>query len=479
MMGKRKFFVPLVGTESEYGMLSRIYEKVIAAIQVCLISRQRVIPGCSGGGFWTAQGGRYYVDYGNHLEYASPECTTPAQIAAYEWAGVWITQAFYRLAEQSLPASLKVMLLKNNTGRGGAPSFGNHLNVLMPTQGNTFLQALASFAEAAEALAATMPLFVGAGLVFKLPVEEDPPLALGTNTYGFRICARSRFVDRVLGDSSTASHERPFFLQRDEPHADAAEHWRLQMLSLDANILQAVIELKMGMLMLVAMMWMAGELEPVYLQDPVAAYKSVSHDWRELLPVRSGSAMSPAKVQLRYLEQAEAFVRRYRLSLFNPILMLWRRQAEVFLAAPVNDLVPASLEGINDWVTKHLIIQKSTARRGELEYDRAEQIQHTYHGFNLGAGFETSVPFRLAARYGRPRFVAMTKRASKVPPRTSRALIRGEFTKLIWEVGGQPRLSPQVNWATLACTDWSQKLRPFTTQLDGVEELRRHLLGGS
>src|SRR5262245_15507071 len=130
----------IVGIETEYGCLAmtesgRSADSWPARVKNHLFKKGRVgaldqhyrdyeePPG--NGGFLT-NGGRIYLDMG-HLEFASPECATLADLIASDRAGDQILQQ----AVEELGLANHVSLIKNNIDHETDATFGSHENFLV------------------------------------------------------------------------------------------------------------------------------------------------------------------------------------------------------------------------------------------------------------------------------------------------------------------------------------------------------------
>ena len=76
------------------------------------------LPGVAGG-IYLENGSRFYVDYGNHPELCTPECSNPTDVARYILAGERILSNIAREVERQWPY-VNVMLFKSNVDYGGA-----------------------------------------------------------------------------------------------------------------------------------------------------------------------------------------------------------------------------------------------------------------------------------------------------------------------------------------------------------------------
>src|SRR5690242_13287930 len=69
-------------------------------------------------GQYLENGARFYLDCGDHPEYATPECTNPRQLLAADCAGVELVAAMATRAERQLSSragrAVRVRVLRNN-----------------------------------------------------------------------------------------------------------------------------------------------------------------------------------------------------------------------------------------------------------------------------------------------------------------------------------------------------------------------------
>ncbi|HZR46304.1 MAG TPA: proteasome accessory factor PafA2 family protein, partial [Candidatus Manganitrophaceae bacterium] len=79
-----------------------------------------------GNGGFLLNGGRLYLDMG-HLEYASPECLTLADLVAHDRAGDAILQG----AVEEMDLADQVSIIKNNIDHQTGATFGSHENYLV------------------------------------------------------------------------------------------------------------------------------------------------------------------------------------------------------------------------------------------------------------------------------------------------------------------------------------------------------------
>lgn len=448
-------FTPIIGTESEYGNRKLDVEAFLVKIERHAMTRgksgRNLLPGAfSQSNFFGLNGCRFYKDLHQGMEYATPECRTPMEAVIYELAGTVLFDRIFNLVNRKrvgngyawVPVQEDAWFMKNNTPPivraevRPRQTYGNHINVQMPIRPidgvRSYESSLGDFAKYSAALIATLPLVCGSGMLVAIPGKA----LLGASDYSFLISARSSYIGELISQASTVNQDRPIFLQRNEPWADAGKYWRLQVLSLDANILPSPNLVKLTALQIAAEMWAAGELESVSLADPVQALRRTSTDWTAWHDIIGGPSMTALDIQENYFRQALGFATRHGRVCYTEGLRAWGNQLAAFRRSVD---VPAELFGLNDWVTKYLLM-----KRRHYSFALAQQVDLHYHGYNLGKNFLSSQPMRLIAKFGPPGFMEAVRRASWTAPPT-RAQARGRFVRSV--MGTNEKFT--IDWVSL------------------------------
>ena len=233
-----------------------------------------------------SSGGRLYVDHG-HPEYATPECTGPAQATLADRAGDLLVA---RGAELLRRRGAAARLFKNNVDGKGA-TYGTHENYLVSRaiDFDDLVQALVP-------LLVVRPLLVGSGRV-----------GIGAVARGadFQISQRADYLEKVVGLGTTV--DRPLVNTRDEPHADPERWRRLHLVPGDANCFDTMTWLKLGMTSLVLQVLADGvpaSWRHLRLADPVTQAREVSRDTRlrGALELADGRRLSALEILEQYLE---------------------------------------------------------------------------------------------------------------------------------------------------------------------------------
>lgn len=396
-------------------------------------------------------GGRLYVDHG-HPEYATPECTGPAQAVLADRAGeLLLTRAAALLRSRGAPARL----FKNNIDGKGA-TYGTHENYLVP-RALPFKDIVAALVP----LLVVRPLLVGSGRVGTGAVAQP------TRSAAFQISQRADYIERVVGLGTTV--DRPLINTRDEPHADPARWRRLHVIVGDANTFDTITWLKLGATSLVlrTLADMGGaprawrDLAPA---DPVAQVRQVSRDTGlgGRLELADGRRLSALEILEAYLESVRTHLERSAGPLPPPpadplapdleacsdgldtggretaaLLALWQASLEALRERARGEPGAA---GHLEWVAKEQLIAATAARHP------GEQGRVVLHAVDLswsevGRGLAYRVPAGAAARrlLG-PRSI---EAALDSPPPTTRAWLRGRL------VGSMPDQVVAAGWHSM------------------------------
>nr|MCS5619543.1 proteasome accessory factor PafA2 family protein [Myxococcota bacterium] len=109
----------IYGIETEYGIIftpdgrkTLPVEKAIRFLFEKLITTEHFL------NVFLENGARFYQDTGCHPEYATPECSSPRQVAIYDQAGERILEDLQAYAEEKIREERipgKLSIFKNNT----------------------------------------------------------------------------------------------------------------------------------------------------------------------------------------------------------------------------------------------------------------------------------------------------------------------------------------------------------------------------
>jgi proteasome accessory factor PafA2 len=352
-------------------------------------------------------GARLYVDHA-HPEYATPECRTPHDLVVHDVAGEWIVEAAARHAERSLPEGSIVHVHKNNTDGKGA-AYGTHENYLVDRTvpfGSLTRHLLAMFV--------SRTVLVGAGRVGSEHLPELP----------FQLSQRADFFEVEIGLETTV--RRPIMNTRDEPHADVDRFRRLHVINGDANLAEGATFVKVGAMMVLLDAIASGRLpEPIELEDPVAAFRTLSHDpdLRASVLSTDGRRWTALDLQEELFERcSRALPDSERSSVAVESLRAWGGMLERARQGP------QALVGHADWATKLDLIEAFRARHGLAPTDdRVRMVDLQYHDVRRDKGLHHRLV--AAGRIGRRTTDEEVVSAMDRAPEDTRAWFRGECVR--------------------------------------------------
>lgn len=259
------------------------------------------------GGFLT-NAGRIYLDMG-HLEYASPECHSLADVVASDRAGDLLLQR----AIEDLGFPDRVSLIKNNIDHETDATFGSHENYLVSRRFPFSRRGMAPLVT----FLVTRQIFTGSGRVGSAGPQEAwiqvdrlivPRSGLGArhgSELPFQISQRT---DHIVNDFfEWVQHNRAIVNTRDEPLADPNQYRRIHLLLGDSNMAEYATALKLGTTGLVLQLIEEGHApQDLEIDEPVEALQEISQDQERnwLIQLRSHRTMSALDIQERFLECA-------------------------------------------------------------------------------------------------------------------------------------------------------------------------------
>ncbi len=402
-------------------------------------------------------GARYYVDHA-HLEYSTPECSTPLELVAHDRAGERVLVASMLAAQRALPPGEAVVVYKNNSdGKGN--TYGCHENYLV--------ERAVPFARIIRDLTAhlvTRQIYTGAG---KVGCEMP-----GHRPAAFELSQRADFFEAEVGLETTL--KRPIINTRDEPHANAERYRRLHVITGDANLAEVATFLKVGTTALVLALIEDDAFGGVdlTLANPVKAIHQVSYDLTLAEPLEMADGRTATAMELQW--ELYGLSRKYAEdrgldclgddTVGREVLRRWEGVLNGLEADP------ATVAGQVDWVAKLQLLEAFRARHGLGWKDhRLSAVDLQYHDLRP----ERSLFVRLATDHlvERDRILA----AVSEPPRRTRAYFRGQCLR---------RWASQVasaNWDSLVFDLGTDPLRrvPMMDPLRGTAEHTEELLEGS
>jgi proteasome accessory factor A len=251
--------------------------------------------------------------------------------------------------------------------------------------------------------------------------------------------------------SSATTRSRPIINTRDEPHADPEKYRRLHVIVGDSNMSEFATYLKIGTAAVVLAMIedKTTVLRDYNMASPINALRDISYDLWSKEPVKllSGRDMTALEIQEDLCERAELFLQQHDLPFDQKhAVKLWREVIEQYRSDPMG------LADRVDWIAKLQIIERERERSGvELSDPKIALIDLLYHDTNYDRGLY----YRRQSRGHFQRMVGDEEiaHASKVPPSTTRAHMRGTFIKAAKEW----RRDYTVDWVHLKLNDEMQR----------------------
>lgn len=407
----------IMGIETEYGVACSDFsgahvDRDVADVTAQIFADMQARTGATSA--FLGNGGRLYLDIGDHPEYATAECTQLADVLAQDRAGDQMLAQMALDAEPRLSAPdapVRVHLFKNNVD-AASHSYGCHENYLVRRRLD-FMDRLNDLVP----FFVSRQLLVGAGYVHREP-----------GTVRFELSQRARHMHGAISTSSTRT--RPMINTRDEPHADSEHYRRMHVIVGDSNMSESATLLKVGMTCAVLNVMESGvRLPAVSLADPMDAIRRIARDpsGKATLQLENGSVTSAHDIQRAVFDTvAGHYDREGWLDASDPLMLrvfdLWSRALDAFSSGDFSH-VRTELE----WVAKYELITRYRHRYGvALSDDRISRLELAWHDISpagLRPRLESTGVLR---RVLRDDDVAT---ALVDPPMTSRARIRSAFIK--------------------------------------------------
>jgi hypothetical protein len=243
-------------------------------------------------GIFLANGARFYIDCGLHLEMTTPECTNPSDVVRYVLAGERILSRLAAELEASNPAIGEILLFKSNVDYSSLATWGCHESYLhrsdprgLPPQ---IIPHLVS-----------RIIYTGAGgFNTRVPQLE------------FTVSPRVWHLETEISGEST--HHRGIFHTKDESLSTSGYH-RLHILCGESLCSHMSMWLRTATTAAVVAL-IEGGVSPgsdVAIPSPLQAMQVFAADPECRARVRTtrGRSVSALDIQRHYLEQAEAHMR--------------------------------------------------------------------------------------------------------------------------------------------------------------------------
>jgi len=291
-------------------------------------------------GRFLSNGGLLYLDAGLHLEWATPECTSPFDVVRYLKAGDRIV---HRVA----------MSFKERTG--AADVFCSRTNVDYLSK--TLWAAHESYQHdvpPAELPSQLMP-FLASRVILGAGGWDCTSPGLR-----FTMSPRAHFITRLADRDS--QHVRPLFHTKDEPLSRTGSH-RLHVACSESLCSETANVLRFGTTALVLALLEHGirPAAPVTLVSPIGAMQhfALNPGWRACVTTEPRRWISAAKIQRHYLDLVEKHLELLRMPDWaERVCRMWRGVLDDL------DADPARLEATLDWGIRRRLFERHLERRG-------------------------------------------------------------------------------------------------------------------
>ena len=355
-----------------------------------------------------SNGGRFYLDIHNLLEYATPECASFADVVHAEAAGDIVVQRFL---DQFVEAGIisKYQHNKRSTS-DGEHSIGYHENYLVERE--TYQSDALRILHIAQLISRT--IFCGGGL---LRINEH-----GGQPY-VGPAQKLSTVSQTMSGNTTKN--KPIFNTRDEPLADSSKWARLHTVAGDPTILPWATWMKLGTTSLVLRLAEAGlyDLSETDVADPVTAAQAISKNADAIIELDGGDKVRAIDIQESLVEQVEwlaDYVDLPEEEIY--IFEEWKKAIEDY---QVNK---KRLIGKVDWITRsHLLHGFMENRNGMYSTEEVQLLDQLWDSLKPGVGLAIT---RYRNNKHAPFFdMDQVEHFVLNPPTNTRAHVRGNMIK--------------------------------------------------
>lgn len=444
----------IIGLEVEYGLIgvredaSLIDDEQLGAALFAPVKRRT-----GDRDAFLENGGRIYLDVGNHPEYATPECVGAKDAVIWEQAGMEIMRQFVARAqrrlseEEGLPVALR--LLRNNVDAQGQ-SWGYHENysVKRDFPFEDMARLLLPFLISRQIIA-------GTGSLARIP----------DGSLRYLISQRALHISDGLSGETT--QRRPFINDRDETHADPTRWRRLHIIGGDTpmNSYQAWLSLAITT-MVIDVIETGAIWREFPITDVAQALRDIALDLtcQQRIDLADGRAASALDIQWAYAERVSQWLDAGHGNLeHKQILSAWID----LLNALERD--PMALGDKLDWVLKYQILLQYKQRHGLKLHDaRLALIDYHYHSCDPKTGL-----FYVAQRGNFALdFIDQDEiyHAMLNPPTDTRAALRGRLIR----AATHANVDWSAGWAQVKANGVAlDLLDPFTAHDLRVDQLIR------
>jgi hypothetical protein len=291
-------------------------------------------------GRFLRNGGLLYLDAGLHIEWATPETTSPFEVVRYLEAGDRIVQGLAASLESQSPDVDGIFCSRTNVDYLSGTLWAAHESYMHRARMDELPGQLMPF------LASRVILGAG-GWDYRSPGLR------------FTISPRAQFITRPTDPGS--QFVRPLFHTKDRRLSGIGTH-RLHVACSESLCSQRANVLRFGTTALVLALIERG-VHPgsrVALASPVAAVRrfALDPDLRASAPLGAGGRATALGIQRHYLACAEAHLDRLPFPWAEEVCSLWR--------ATLDDLQGDAFEAQStlDWAIKRRLFERHLQQRG-------------------------------------------------------------------------------------------------------------------
>jgi hypothetical protein len=273
---------------------------------------------------YLANGSRVYREIGGKIEHATPECSSPEEVACYDKAGERILLRAMRSVAANYPG-WRLAIFKNNVG-AVAPdetTWGNHESYTCWVPIERAVKPLLGHL-------VSRLFYAGAGL-----------LGYRDGGIGFELSQRARHLVQVTGIETTIA--RPLFGTRVRKPSDfSSEGWvRAHLICKDSQRAPFGMYLTAGTTCLLFHLLNTGRAvgQKLAPKDPIAAVRAISLDpWlKSAITLQDGRKFTALEVQSEYLDACERAGQAGGLPDWAGALMRhWRETLDAWAADPLS-----------------------------------------------------------------------------------------------------------------------------------------------
>lgn len=437
-------------------------------------ARDEVFEPARSGGF-LMNGARLYIDaVGDHLEYATAECSTLDEVVANDRAGHRIITR----AVRELGLKDRVKFFNNSVDHYGGHTFGCHENYLVHMEDDFFTRR----SNFLTPFLVTRQIFAGVGRVGghlltaygNRPTEQEMmrnPIDYiwVSEVYGvaadesvdFQLSQRADHILKTT--ASRVRFNRALINPKWEHFYSHDVMQRLHLLFGEANQLEYAFKLKLGTTRLALRLAEDDLLEAdLLIASPLRALRSISRDssFRWEIETLEGAPTTAIDVQRRYLELAKRYAGTDPDTDWT--LVEWERTLDALATDPV------ILSDRLDWVAKYALLQEVRNEDG-LDWNSPELHNYDLEYHNIDPDNSLAQAWIEMGRAKRSIDELDVIDAMTDPPKTTRAHARGQLVRQLLKkapLGGYVVDWSGVQMGRLQYVDLSDPFNPNLPEAD-------------